>query len=240
MNKTENRFMCGIKDGIPIGLGYLSVSFTFGIMSVIGGLPAWAALLISMTNLTSAGQFAGLNIMLAGGSYFEVALTQLVINLRYALMSVSVSQKLSEGVGTLNRMGIAFGVTDEIFAVATTKSCCIGQKYMYGLISIPYIGWSLGTLLGAVCGTVLPEFIRSALGVAIYGMFIAIIVPPSVKNRAVCAVVVSAALLSSAFYWIPVINNISGGFAIIICTFVCAGAAAFLAPIKDGEERGNG
>lgn len=239
MEKAENRFVCGLRDGVPIGLGYVSVSFTFGIMAVMGGLPVWAALLISMTNLTSAGQFAGLNLMLAGGSYFEVAATQLVINMRYALMSVSVSQKLKDGVGTLNRMGISYGMTDEIFAVATTKPRSVGPKYMYGLIAVPYIGWSLGTLLGAMSGMILPESIRSAMGIAIYGMFIAIVMPPSRESRAVLAVTVSAALLSAVFYWIPVINNISSGFAIIICTLVCAGAAAVLAPIpNDTQDNG--
>ncbi len=242
MEKSENRFICGLRDGIPIGLGYVSVSFTFGIMAVMGGLPVWAALLISMTNLTSAGQFAGLNLMLAGGSYFEVAATQLVINMRYALMSVSVSQKLRDGVGVLNRMGIAYGITDEIFAVATTKLCSVGPRYMYGLISVPYIGWSLGTLLGAVSGMILPESVRSAMGIAIYGMFIAIVVPPSRESRTVFAVVISAMLLSSAFYWVPVVNHVSSGFAIIICTFLCAGAAAFFAPLpkEEGEACTNG
>lgn len=228
--------MAGLRDGIPIALGYLSVSFTFGIMAVMGGLPVWAALLISMTNLTSAGQFAGLNLMLAGGSYFEAAAVQLVINMRYALMSVSLSQKLEDGVGTLNRMGIAYGVTDEIFAVSTTKPGSVGPKYMYGLMSMPYIGWSLGTLLGSISGMILPESIRCALGIAIYAMFIAIVIPPSRESRAVLFVVLGAAVLSSILKWTPALCNISSGFAIIICTFVCAGAAAVLAPIKDKEE----
>lgn len=235
MYKTENSFMTGLRDGIPIALGYVSVSFTFGIMAVMGGLPVWAALLLSMTNLTSAGQFAGLNLMIAGGSYFEAAATQLVINMRYALMSVSLSQKLCDGVGTPNRMGIAYGVTDEIFAVSTTKKGSVGPKYMYGLILMPYIGWSLGTLLGGISGMILPESIRSALGIAIYAMFIAIVVPPSKESRAVLAVVISAAALSSILTWTPILCNISGGFAIIICTLVCAGAAALIAPIKTEE-----
>lgn len=242
MQRCENRFTAGIRDGIPIALGYLSVSFTFGIMAVLGGLPVWAALLISMTNLTSAGQFAGLNLMLAGGSYFEAAATQLVINMRYALMSVSLSQKLTDVVGTLNRMGIAYGVTDEIFAVSTTKAGTVGPKYMYGLILMPYIGWSLGTLLGGISGMILPESIRSALGIAIYAMFIAIVIPPSKESRAVLAVVVAAAILSSVLTWTPVLSQISSGFSIIICTLVCAGAAAFFAPIntEEKEEAANG
>lgn len=242
MQRCENRFTAGVRDGIPIALGYLSVSFTFGIMAVLGGLPVWAAMLISMTNLTSAGQFAGLNLFLAGGSYFEAAATQLVINMRYALMSVSLSQKLTDGVGTLNRMGIAYGVTDEIFAVSTTKAGTVGPKYMYGLISTPYIGWTLGTLLGGISGMILPESIRSALGIAIYAMFIAIVIPPSKESRAVLAVVIAAAMLSSVLTWTPVLSRISSGFSIIICTLVCAGAAAFFAPIntEEKEEAANG
>lgn len=237
MRKTENRFSVGLRDGVPIALGYLSVSFTFGIAAVTKGLPIWAALLISMTNLTSAGQFAGLSTMVSGGSYIEVALTQLVINLRYALMSTSVSQKLESDTSALNRMGIAFGITDEIFAVSTTKKSKVGKWYMYGLIALPYIGWALGTLLGAALGSVLPEFIQSALGIAIYGMFIAIIALPAIENRAVGFVVLSAAALSSALYFIPGLNNISSGFSIIICTLVCAGAAAFLAPIEEEDDK---
>lgn len=235
-DKTEGRYSQGVRDGIPIGLGYLSVSFTFGIMAVMGGLPVWAALIISMTNLTSAGQFAGLGLIISGASYFEVALTQLVINLRYALMSLSVSQKLKDGVGNLSRMGIAFGITDEIFAVSTTKDGSIGAQYMYGLMTTPYIGWSLGTLIGAVAGMLLPESIRSALGIAIYGMFIAIIVPPAKDNRVILQVIFGAVILSSCFRWIPVLCSVSSGFVIIICAVICAGLAAALAPIDKDDE----
>lgn len=233
---AENRYFQGVRDGIPIGLGYLSVSFTFGIMAVMGGLPVWVALIISMTNLTSAGQFAGLGLIVGGASYFEVIVTQLVINLRYALMSISVSQKLKDGVGNLNRMGMAFGITDEIFAVSTTKENLIGPKYMYGLMTVPYIGWSVGTLIGAVAGMLLPESIRSALGIAIYGMFIAIIIPPAKDNRNILLVILGAVVLSSCFNWIPLLNTVSSGFVIIICSVVCAGMAAILAPIDNNNK----
>ena len=234
----ENRYSQGVRDGIPIGLGYLSVSFTFGIMAAMRRLPVWAAPLISMTNLTSAGQFAGLSLMLGGASYLEVAMTQVVINMRYALMSVSVSQKLFGGIGGLNRMGIAFGITDEIFAVSTTKPAQLGPKYMYGLMTIPYIGWALGTLVGAAAGMLLPESIRSALGIAIYGMFIAIVVPPAKDNKAVLYVLLGAVLLSSCFKWFPVLNMVSNGFVIIICALVCAGLGAYFAPIDTDETNG--
>ncbi|MFR8643955.1 MAG: AzlC family ABC transporter permease, partial [Monoglobus pectinilyticus] len=153
-------------------------------------------------------------------------------------MSVSVSQKLFGGIGGLNRMGIAFGITDEIFAVSTTKPAQLGPKYMYGLMTIPYIGWALGTLVGAAAGMLLPESIRSALGIAIYGMFIAIVVPPAKDNKAVLYVLLGAVLLSSCFKWFPVLNMVSNGFVIIICALVCAGLGAYFAPIDTDETNG--
>ena len=144
MASCENRFAKGLRDGVPIALGYLSVSFTFGMMAAAGGLPTAFIVAISMTNLTSAGQFAGLSLMLSGGAYAEMALAQLVINLRYALMSVSLSQKLHKSVRLFDRFWIAFGNTDEIFAVASGQSAQAGSRYMFGLIALPYIGWRWG------------------------------------------------------------------------------------------------
>lgn len=146
-----NRYREGLQDGIPIGLGYLSVSFTFGMMAVAGGLPVWVAVAISMTNLTSAGQFAGLSMILASAGYLEVALTQLVINIRYFLMSLSLSQKLHPSTKTPARLGISFGITDEIFAVASTKEGKVGKHYMAGLITIPYLGWGPWHSAGCRC-----------------------------------------------------------------------------------------
>lgn len=234
MQKTvQNSFADGMRDGVPIALGYLSVSFTFGMMAVAGGIPVWAAVAISMTNLTSAGQFAGISMIAAMASYFEVALTQLVINIRYALMSLSLSQKLDRGVKTPARLLISFGITDEVFAVASTKEGMVGKRYMGGLIAVPYIGWALGTLLGAVAGTRLPPAAQSALGIAIYGMFLAIIVPAAKKSRPVLVVVLLAAVLSCAFRWLPVLNRVSAGFVIIICSVAAAGIGALLFPKKE-------
>ena len=147
--KSSNNFFAGIKDGIPIGLGYLSVSFTFGIMAVNSGLSVWIAVLISMTNLTSAGQFAGIGLISAGASYIEMALAQFVINLRYSLMSLSLTQKTDNSFNILQRLILSFGITDEVFAVASGKAHDISTKYMYGLITDPYLGW-LGTLFGSI------------------------------------------------------------------------------------------
>ena len=228
-----NSFKTGLSDGIPIALGYLSVSFTFGIMASAGKLPVVIAVLISMTNLTSAGQFAGLSLILGGGSLMEMALTQLVINLRYALMSISLSQKMHKSVTLPERFLIAFGNTDEIFAVASAKPGEVGTNYMRGLILLPFLGWSGGTLLGAVAGNILPETLTSALGIAIYGMFLAIFIPAMKKSRPVTVVVLVSVALSCAFAYLPVLKTVSSGFVIIICALAASAVGAVLAPVED-------
>ena len=232
--KNES-FKKGIKDGIPIGLGYLAVSFTFGMMSVSSGLSIWQAVLISLTNLTSAGQFAGLDIIVAGGSYWEMALTQLVINLRYCLMSFSLSQKMRRDEPWAHRYLVAFGITDEIFGVSASQEGKVSAFYNYGAMCMAIPGWTLGTLLGAISGSLLPDFIMSALGVAIYGMFLAVIIPPAKKNKAVLLVVVAAMAVSTLFAVVPGLNKVSSGFVIIITTLVTAGGAAYLGPVKEDE-----
>lgn len=231
----QNSFKKGLRDGIPIGLGYLSVSFTFGIMASAGGLPAWITVLISMTNLTSAGQFAGLALILGGAPIIEMVLTQFIINIRYALMSLSLSQKLSGSVTCADRFLIAFGNTDEVFAVASAQKGEVGRKYMFGLILIPYIGWALGTLLGALAGNILPDIVCAALGIAIYGMFLAIIIPPAKTYRPVMRVVLLAVIISCIFHWVPGLNRISSGFVMIICAIVAAGFGAKFYPIKEED-----
>ena len=232
--KNES-FKKGIKDGIPIGLGYLAVSFTFGMMSVSSGLSIWQAVLISLTNLTSAGQFAGLDIIVAGGSYWEMALTQLVINLRYCLMSFSLSQKMRRDEPWAHGYLVAFGITDEIFGVSASQEGKVSAFYNYGAMCMAIPGWTLGTLLGAISGSLLPDFIMSALGVAIYGMFLAVIIPPAKKNKAVLLVVVAAMAVSTLFAVVPGLNKVSSGFVIIITTLVTAGGAAYLCPVKEDE-----
>lgn len=230
------RFRDGIKDGLPIALGYLSVSFTFGITAVNLGIPPLTAVLISLTNVTSAGQVAGINIIAAGGGYMEMALAQLIINMRYALMSLSLSQKLDNRFNIRHRLAVSFCVTDEVFAVASGKDCDLPPRYMYGLILLPYLFWSGGTAAGALLGSVLPDALKSALGIAIYGMFIAIIVPPARKNRGVLFTVTTAAVLSCLVYYIPLFDFISNGVSIIICTVTAAALGALLFPREIKEE----
>ena len=218
MEKETNSFSQGLRDGMPICLGYLSVAFAFGIFTVSHGLTAWEAVMISMTNVTSAGQLAAVPIIAGGGSLFELALTQFVINMRYSLMSVSLSQN-----------------TDEVFAVAISKGAPLGRKYLYGLTLTPYLGWSLGTLLGAVAGNILPAMLVSALGIAIYGMFIAIIVPPAKKSLPTLLCILTAIALSCAFKFIPVLSKVPSGFAIIICAVAASVLFALVAPIKEEQ-----
>lgn len=234
--KSES-FRKGLKDGIPIGLGYLAVSFTFGMMAVQGGLSIWQAVLISVTNVTSAGQFAGLDIIAAGGSYWEMALTQLIINLRYSLMSFSLSQKMRRDESWAHRYGVAFGMTDEIFGISASQPGKVSAFYNYGAMCVAIPGWTIGTLLGAISGSLLPDFIMSALSVAIYGMFLAIIIPPAKTNRAVLGVVAAAMTVSSLFAVLPGLNKVSSGFVIIITTILVAGLAAFFCPVQEEETK---
>jgi predicted branched-subunit amino acid permease len=233
MSENKKLYRQGFKDGIPIGLGYFSVAFTFGLAAVAAGLPLWAPVLISMTNVTSAGQFAGLTVICALGSIVELILSQLVINMRYALMSLSLSQKLDSTVRLRDRFLIAFVNTDEVFAVAAGRSGEVGRYYMFGLITAPYFGWALGTLAGAVIGDFLPDSLSSALGIAIYGMFLAIIIPPAKRDRAIVLAIVIAVALSCLLNWLPIFASIGSGFMIIICTLIAATVAALLFPVKE-------
>ncbi len=220
--------------GIPIALGYISVSFGFGIAAVRAGLSVAAAVGISASNLTSAGQAAGVEIIAAGGTLIELALSQLVINLRYSLMGLSLSQKLDDSFTVPHRLLASYGITDEIFAVAAAQPGKLKPSYMYGLILISALGWTGGTLLGAVAGQALPQMFTAAMGILLYGMFIAIIIPPSRKSRSVFGAVLFAALISLLFKF--VFTKISVGFAIIISASVAAAVMALIAPVPDDEE----
>ena len=232
----KEKFLKGIKDGIPIGLGYLSVSFAFGIFAVESGLTIWQTLLISMLNVTSAGQLAGVPIIAGGGTLAELAVSQLVINSRYSLMSVSLSQKLSRKVKLYERFIIAFGNTDEIFAVAICKGQRLTKKYLLSLLALPYIGWVLGTLSGAIAGNILPDILVKALSVSMYAMFIAILVPVIKISKPILACVLSSVSLSCLFKYVPVLNKVPGGFVIIIIALAVCIPLALLAPIKDDIE----
>ena len=191
---------------------------------------------MSLTNVTSAGQFAGIQIITAGGTVLELILTQFVINLRYALMSLSLSQKLSEEMPLWQRMVVAFANTDEIFAVAMNHAKSLTFSYMLGLQSLPILGWTGGTILGAAAGELLPKSLGNALSVALYGMFIAVVVPVAKKLKPVFWVVAMAALLSCLIYYVPLFSGISAGISIIICTVAAAAVGAVLFPVEEEKE----
>lgn len=229
------RFWNGVRDGIPIALGYLSVSFGFGVSAVGKGLRELEAILISMTNLTSAGQLAGVAVIAAGGTLLEMFLTQLVINLRYALMGISLTQKLDDRCKTPWRLLLSFGITDEVYAVANAKPQLVGPSYMSGLILIPYLGWACGTALGAYAGYLMPQRLSDAAGLLIYAMFLAIIIPPMKQERGVlCAVLLSAAI-SCTLFFLPIFDFLSAGFSIIISALISTVLLAWLCPIKDDD-----
>lgn len=234
--KENNNFKWGLRDGLPICFGYLSVSFAFGIFATSSGLSLFESVMISIFNLTSAGQLAAVPIIASSGGFLELALTQLVINLRYALMSVSLSQRLGNSVRLRDRFLIAFANTDEVFAVASAQPTSVGRRYLFGLILTPPIGWTLGTLLGAAAGNILPPVVLSALGIAIYAMFIAIVIPVARadKKTALCALL--SVMLSCAFYFIPTLKAIPSGFVIIICAVVASAFFAVIAPVEMPEQ----
>lgn len=227
----------GLKDGLPIGLGYLSVSFGFGIAVVAKGLSPLIATLISMTNVTSAGQLAGLDVIAANGGLVQMLLTQLVINIRYALMGISLTQKADVTLTRPRRLLISFMITDEIFSVASLKPGRVGTRYMYGLSTLPYLGWTLGTLTGALAGQFLPAVVSGSLGIMLYGMFIAIILPPARKERGVLFAVLFAVALSCTFRYLPPFSKLDGGFALIISALISAAVSAALFPHADSADR---
>ena len=209
-----SEYRAGVNRGLPVGMGYFSVSFGFGAMAVSQGLGAWDAALISLTNMTSAGQFAGLTVIVAAASLWEMVLTQLIINSRYALMSLALSQRMGQRIGLLPRLLIAFFNTDEIFALAMSRTEPLTLPYMLGLGTLPILGWTGGTLCGGLAGSVLPVSIRGALGVMLYGMFVAIVVPPARQEKPVLAVVTLAVVLSCLFSWTPGLKDVSAGISI--------------------------
>lgn len=226
----------GIRRGLPVGVGYFSVSFGFGTLAAAQGIGALDAALISATNLTSAGQFAGLTLILATAGLWEMILTQLVINSRYALMSLALSQRMGERIGLIPRFFIAFINTDEIFALAMAHTEPLTVPFMLGLGVLPIVGWVSGTLLGALAGSVLPVSVRTALGVMLYGMFVAIVIPPAKEEKPVAIAALLALIFSSMFTWVPVLNQMSAGISIVVCTVAAAAVCAALFPIEEEEE----
>lgn len=234
MRKKE--FLEGIRDGLPICMGYFSVSMAFGLTAVLSGVPIWAAVIISLTNLTSAGQFAGMNLIAAQGALLEIGLTTLIINIRYFLMSISVSQKVERKMTMKERLAVSFGITDEIFAVSMQRDHDLTTAYMAGLIITPVLGWTSGTFVGAVATSFMPPALSNALGIALYGMFIAVIVPPAREHKNVLFAVLLAIAASVACKYLPVVKNLSSGWTIILITIMICLIAAWLFPVEESED----
>ncbi|MGN1343337.1 MAG: AzlC family ABC transporter permease [Traorella sp.] len=226
-------YLEGFKLGIAIGIGYFCVSFAFGMMVKNASLPTYVAFLISATNLTSAGQFAGLNLMIQQATYMEVIMTTLLINLRYFIMSMSLSQKLDKHMGLGKKLILAFGVTDEIFALSVTRSKPITLAYFMGILTPSFIGWTLGSGCGALFSSLLPEMLSDAMNIALYSMFVAIVIPQAKKDISKRKACLLSIIMSFIFAYLPVLSNLGSGWTIIIITLFVSSLMAFLYPIKE-------
>lgn len=236
MNLNRKEFFAGVKAGMPVCIGYLSVSFGFGTMAVAQGLSIIQSVLISLLNLTSAGQFAGLTVLTAGGAVLELILTQLVINSRYALMSMALTQRFSPETTAPRRMAAAFFNTDEVFALGMTRLGKLTVSFFTGAGTIAAIGWVCGTALGAVAGSILPESVRTALSTMLYGMFVAIVIPQARSEKPMAVCMIMALVFSCLFMWLPLLNTVSAGLAIVICTVAAAAICAAIFPVKEDAQ----
>lgn len=228
-----NDFINGCKKGIPIALGYFPVAFSFGVLVISSGMPLGLATLISLTNITSSGQFAGVSLMMVQASYIEIASTLLLINARYFLMSLSLSQKIDQKMNTLQRMIISIGITDEVFSLASIQQRTLTFPFMLGFIFVPILGWVLGTFVGETLINFLPLSIQNAMGIALYGMFLAIIIPSSKKNIPILKVILISACISCLFYYIPLFSILSSGAKLILATILGAVYGAWKYPVNE-------
>ena len=233
MQRNIESFRKGLIDGIPIALGYFAVSFTLGIRGGDVGLKWYQSALMSATNYTSAGQAAALSILEEGGSYIELIISTLVINLRYLLMSAALTIKLSPQEKTSIRMLMGIGVTDEIFGISVSQRTPISPLYNLGAMSVACPGWVLGTALGGIMGEILPPVVTASLSIALYAMFLAIIIPPARENKVVAVLVLLSALLSFLFTKISLLSGISTGMKVIILTIALSALAAYFFPIEE-------
>ena len=239
MSNNKEWYFKGLRDGIPIALGYFAVAFTLGIAAKKAGLGAVQAFLASGLTNASAGGYAAFTLIGSGAAYIELAITELIVNARYLLMSCALSQKIAPETPLFHRMLMAFDVTDEIFGISVSVTGTLNPFYNYGAMSVAIPGWAFGTLFGVIMGNVLPARLVSALSVGLYGMFLAIIIPPARKNKIIAALVIISMAASLAFSKISLLANVSDGMKIIILTVVISLLAAVLFPVKDEEETAN-
>lgn len=235
MENKRSVLLEGIRDGIPIALGYFAVSFSLGIAMRNAGITSVEGFFFSMFNMASAGEYAGLQVILANGSYVSMAIATLIANARYLLMSTALSQRFHPKTNFLHRLVTGYGITDEIFGITINRKGYVNPWYVYGALLISVPAWSLGTSLGIIAGNGLPTRIVSALSVALYGMFIAIIVPPSRKDKAVAIAVIFAFVLSGLSSYLPLLSTLDSSTRTIVLTIVIAGIAAILRPHEEDE-----
>lgn len=233
-NKT-NPFAEGLRDGLPIGLGYLAVSFSLGIAARNAGLNPFQGFLASLLTIASAGEYAAFAVIAAGGSYIEMALTILITNLRYLLMSCALSQIFDSEAKLGHRLLVGFGITDEIFGASIARPGRLEPLHSYGCMTASVPCWALGTMLGIIAGNILPLRIVSALSVALYGMFLAVVIPPARQSRPILLAVLSSFALSLIMTLAPVVKNWSGGMRTVVLTILIASAFAVLFPVKEEE-----
>ena len=242
MLNRKSIFVRGMRDGLPIAIGYFAVSFALGIKATEAGMSPWLSTLMSFLNVTSAGEAAGIALIGAGTTYLELGFTQLVINIRYLLMSCALTQKLSSDTGILHRLLIGYGVTDEIFGISVSYEGKLSPYYSYGAIAVAVPGWTIGTLFGAIMGDLLPDRVAGALSVALYAMFLAIILPPAKKSRVIAGLVAVSMLASATLTYLCQVCDwtwFTEGFRIVALTVVISSAAAILFPINNKEETAN-
>ncbi len=237
MKKTRSLpYREGLRDGIPIALGYFAVSFSLGIAAKKAGLDAFQGFLASILNNASAGEYAGFLLIGANASYLEMALITLITNARYLLMSFALAQRISPKTGLLHRLLMGLAVTDEIFGISIAREGATSPPYHYGAMTVAMPAWAIGTSLGILAGNILPARVVSALSVALYGMFLAIIIPPARKNRVIALLVGIGFLSSGLFHYLPLLNTLSEGSRTIILTLLISALGAFLFPVKVEKE----
>ena len=229
-------FMEGVHDGVPIALGYFVVAFTLGILAKTAGLSAWQGFVTSAINIASAGEYAGFTVIAAQAPYLEIAMLTLVANARYFLMAAALAQRFAPDTPLLHRLAVSFGVTDEVFGITVARGGMVQPYYNYGALAISVPAWSAGTSAGILAGGILPAAAVSALSVALYGMFVWVILPPAKKSRPIAGMVLASFLLSLAATYAPLTSELSGGTRTIILTLLIAGVGAALFPVHEKQE----
>ncbi len=235
-SKTRTAFFQGVRDGIPIALGYFAVAFSLGIAARNAGLTPFQGFFASTLCVASAGEYALLTMIGAGATYLETAILTLITNARYFLMSCALSQRIDPKMKNVHRYTVGAVVTDEIFGITIARPGFLEPAYNYGAIAVSVPGWAIGTALGILMGNLLPLRVVSALSVALYGMFLAIIIPPAKKEKAVALCVIAGFVLSWLFGALPALAAISPGTRTILLTLAVAGAAALLFPVKEEQD----